>query len=886
MTLKGKLENFGLGELLQTLALNRHTGTLVLERDDEHKKIYFSTGTITLLSTGQSVRIGDILRREGCVTEEQLQQASEDQVASGQLFGQILIDKGYVTLEDVQRALRKKVEEEIYDLFLWPDGAFEFLSDYCPAELMDPLQRFTQLKIDPSALIMEGLRQLDEFKRIREVLPDSRVLIQRVVDQPDGIEDFALELWEQVPSSSTVAEVLKKSPATRFHTMEFLFQCVQAGWIRTLDFHEHLAVARDERKIGNSPEAANLYQFLFETHSRARSDREFLKETGFFLADLNRRDAAIESLELAIEAYLRAGEHSVAWSVGLRLLELEVRNLDLLRSIWPHHAAGSPNSIAEVFDALAKALFEAKEHDELEVLLSEAEERFGKEASFWVLRGDNSRALGGVKIAAEQYERAVDYLREGRDDKEIIRLLRTIYDLDPDREDVAERLKQTLGRQELREATRRRRQLTAAGIGLAIVMIFAYGANYEVQARRLYDHARTLEIAYALDEQSLAQKKQETTADLLSYFEHHQKTAADRICSEYAELVDGYPWSSRADRGADALARLRSYEENLRAEALRHAKEKEEAERESRVAVQARYRELRDLEKVAIAERNAADLRSIRESLYQECRQLLEDDQILYPILIETKPSGADIAVGGKPVGKTPYLHEFAPGSTFDVAFSRIGCVPKSLEFTDDGRATLEVELERTAVEEIYFPPVTKEVINDGETFYASSHDGWLYATPNSKMVGHEARWRLRVGKAGHPSAALLPIGGDLLVASLAGTVQRVGLSGHPAWSASLDRPVRLAGIDTDSEAWVAVADDMGGLHLIEAETGRVRKSVELGFPVEALHVGTSIQVATRRKQRLTLTIPELEIVDTTDLSSFATGFTPDGGLLLRDNKT
>ncbi len=885
MTLKGKLENFGLGELLQTLALNRHTGTLMLEREAEHKKIYFSTGTITLLSTGQSVRIGEILRREGCVSEAQLEQAAEEQKVSGKLFGQILVEKEYVALEDIQRALRKKVEEEIYDLFLWPDGEFEFLSDYCPAELMDPLQRFTQLKIDPSALIMEGLRQLDEFKVIRQLIPDSRMILQRVVEEPDAeLTNDADDVWRLTEKSGPASEILDNSPLTRFYTMECLYQLIKAGWLRGLDYHEHLAVARDERKLGNTEDAAKLYQFLVETQPRAQADREFLKESGFFLADMRNPEVAVAPLTKALEAYLRSGEHSIAWTIGLRLIELERPSLDLLRSLWPAHVAGSKSTVNDVFTVFTKELLAQNENDELEVILEEGLEACGEDASYWVLRGDNARAMNNPRVAAEWYERALDFLREGRDDTEIIRLLRGIYDLDPDREDIAERLKQTLGRREMREATRRRRHFIAACFALVLVVAFAYATTYEVNARRLFDDTNSLALAYELDKGSLSQEQKKTPGDRLRHFEGHQADAAERIRLAYQELIDGYSMSSRVDMARDAIHDLNSWEAGLRANVERIKRSRDEAERELRDNLQDRLRELRQEEQSAIASVDYTKLREVRTKLLEECGPLVDASSIFFPLLIDTNPRGAVVEIDGSAAGSTPFLHEYKPEAEFTIAIQRRGCEPKTVNFKDNGQTILRIELERKALTKTYFPPIGGSVLSDGETFFVSSRDGWLYATPNSKVIGQEARWRLRVGVPGHPAAKLSVIGSDLMVGSFDGTIQRVALSGQTVWSQGIDEPLLSATI-SPSEAWIVVGDERGSIYLLDSSTGNIENSVKTGFPIEAVHVGERVRIATRRNQLVTFSIPDLRQVGVEDLTSPVLGFMPNGEPLFDDGR-
>ena len=109
MTLKGQLQHFSLGELFQTLALNQHTGCLILKHEDAEKSIYFSNGTISLLSTGRSMRLGEILLRDGQITPEDLEAACEEQKKGGKLLGRILIDHGHITVEELRRAISRQI---------------------------------------------------------------------------------------------------------------------------------------------------------------------------------------------------------------------------------------------------------------------------------------------------------------------------------------------------------------------------------------------------------------------------------------------------------------------------------------------------------------------------------------------------------------------------------------------------------------------------------------------------------------------------------------------------------------------------------------------------------------------------------------------------------
>ena len=119
-SLRGHLEHFGLQELLQTLSHGARTGTLQIERNDEKVSIVFETGHITLVRSGSSsqIRFRSILLRGGIVSETDLLQARKDQEETGMLLGRALIERGIIDDVQLSQALRIKVEEELFDLFL------------------------------------------------------------------------------------------------------------------------------------------------------------------------------------------------------------------------------------------------------------------------------------------------------------------------------------------------------------------------------------------------------------------------------------------------------------------------------------------------------------------------------------------------------------------------------------------------------------------------------------------------------------------------------------------------------------------------------------------------------------------------------------------------
>jgi hypothetical protein len=219
MSLAGNLRTMDLPEVLQWIASARKTGTLHLERRSVTKRIYFQNGAIyTSWSNDPRESMGQILVRERLITEEQLFKALLRREEKGLMLGISLIADGIVSEEDIRRILRIKAEESIYDLFLWSEGKFEFKDGETAGDDLIPIE------LDVTSAIMEGVRRVDEWGRIRTVFPtlDVSFTLSRGVPAEivDPTERRCLEL---AGSGLTLAALSLELRRSEFETAELAF---------------------------------------------------------------------------------------------------------------------------------------------------------------------------------------------------------------------------------------------------------------------------------------------------------------------------------------------------------------------------------------------------------------------------------------------------------------------------------------------------------------------------------------------------------------------------------------------------------------------------------------------------------------------------------------
>src|SRR5512142_2936027 len=167
MSLRGDLRTMALPDVLQWVASGHKTGTLHVERRSVQKRIILREGNIySSWSNDPRESLGQFLIRMRLVTEEQLFRALLAQEERGRLLGSIMVADGILSEDDLRRALKAKAEETIFDLFLWPSGQFEFREGEFPENILITFESLV------TPVILEGIRRVDEWHRIRTVFPN------------------------------------------------------------------------------------------------------------------------------------------------------------------------------------------------------------------------------------------------------------------------------------------------------------------------------------------------------------------------------------------------------------------------------------------------------------------------------------------------------------------------------------------------------------------------------------------------------------------------------------------------------------------------------------------------------------------------------------------
>jgi hypothetical protein len=229
MAIKGTLKTMSLTDLLQFLAAGRKSGTLRFDRGNVSKQVYFENGLIVgSKSNDPREYLGQVLLHYGKVDESQLQAAREIQRTSGGRLGEVLVQQGFLTEDEVLDILKTRTLDAIYDLFVWNEGEFEFYDDEpLPADLI-------LIEVEPTTVIMEGIYRLDELARYRTLVPSDRSIIELNAGWTSSLKlgkEYRRILYF-VEKRMTVAEICYHMHASAFHVYGQLYTLIGEGVAR------------------------------------------------------------------------------------------------------------------------------------------------------------------------------------------------------------------------------------------------------------------------------------------------------------------------------------------------------------------------------------------------------------------------------------------------------------------------------------------------------------------------------------------------------------------------------------------------------------------------------------------------------------------------------
>jgi hypothetical protein len=177
-TMSGSIEEVPLPDLLQLFGTSKKSGVLVIRTDDD---------------------VGRIFMRKGLIYHAAIND-----------------------LDDIPAM------KSIYRMLTWQKGLFDL-------DPPDPRELPNEVNVSVQEVLMEGMRQLDEFTQLREGLPDGKVRISLMLPLVAPLRDLKpeeLDALQLVHNCGSIDAVLNKSTATDLETIQRIQKLLKGSYIR------------------------------------------------------------------------------------------------------------------------------------------------------------------------------------------------------------------------------------------------------------------------------------------------------------------------------------------------------------------------------------------------------------------------------------------------------------------------------------------------------------------------------------------------------------------------------------------------------------------------------------------------------------------------------
>src|SRR3972149_280013 len=163
--MQGKIADFGIPEIFQLVTSQQKSGALTIRGDDRETIFLFSEGKIVDVQPDRhkapSTLIGNMLVDAGYLTEEELRQLLSIQEKEKKKIGEILVERVKISREKLAQYLNLQVKDSLYFSLRIREGdyRFEVFAVRPPAWMATP--------IGGGRLVLEGVEFFAAYGLVR-----------------------------------------------------------------------------------------------------------------------------------------------------------------------------------------------------------------------------------------------------------------------------------------------------------------------------------------------------------------------------------------------------------------------------------------------------------------------------------------------------------------------------------------------------------------------------------------------------------------------------------------------------------------------------------------------------------------------------------------------
>jgi hypothetical protein len=228
--LAGDLADMPPSDLLNFLHQGRRTGVLLTRSEGVERAVVLIDGNVaSACSTSPGERLGELLSRMGIGDRARIQAAAREQRGDAQEreISRVLVERGVVTAEEMSSGLRHQVVEIFLGLLVARSGSFAFLRG------VDRKGLVVTLSLDTQAMLLDGLRRVDEMELYRTRLPSPDLRPRRTAKAVDGqVTPADRQVHALADGTRTLAELALVTALGEFETTKAAYRLMDRGYLQ------------------------------------------------------------------------------------------------------------------------------------------------------------------------------------------------------------------------------------------------------------------------------------------------------------------------------------------------------------------------------------------------------------------------------------------------------------------------------------------------------------------------------------------------------------------------------------------------------------------------------------------------------------------------------
>ncbi len=214
------------GALCDIVALISHAGwkgELVVFDGETVRSIFFDGSSVVgAHSNAEGERLGEILYQFGALTQEQVAQCMQ---VEGKRLGDAAVELGLITRDKLFSLMSKQTEEITYKTLLVGDGMYYFLDRFDESRLA------ARTNLRANALLMEGVRRMDEINYFRERIPSDEHIPVKTVKKGEPAEPLR-KVYGAIDGELSMTELARRCEMAIFDLTQAVFQLCQSGHVQ------------------------------------------------------------------------------------------------------------------------------------------------------------------------------------------------------------------------------------------------------------------------------------------------------------------------------------------------------------------------------------------------------------------------------------------------------------------------------------------------------------------------------------------------------------------------------------------------------------------------------------------------------------------------------